>query len=231
LARILEPVTAVLEKLSKRVDQIAAEPFGKVGKEPTPRDAARMPQNQDRLEPDNFLGDKAPEQNQFEEAVYSAPMNIRGQRIYGPAGHMDVPPHGQVRVRAAVGHDEGSCDCVDCKVAQDLRSRGFRRHQSKRSGAELALDQIKALHRAGAQKSAVIQSVLKADPSRALAMATTPTDKILEQWLGKRNAANNVRDFDTPVASWTPKTEYIRRLRERGYTLLEAEKIANGDAV
>jgi len=48
------------------------------------------------------------------------------------------------------------------------------------------------------------------------------------KWLSKRNEAN----FPRPeVTRWNPKEIYIEKLVAKGYSLLEATKIANGDTV
>jgi hypothetical protein len=194
-----------------------AEAIRRVQKEPAVKDRPNAES------PDAALGDEAKPQNQF-EAAWVAPSNIRGQSIHTSAGMMRIPRHGVVMTRAPIGHNEKSCQCVDCGLHRELAGRGFRRQQAKKAGAELALDQIKALHAAGAQKSAVISAILRRDPSRELAAKTTPNDNDFLRWLGDRAAKASGEPVPSEPAR-SPRDHYRARLIAAGYSPEYADQV------
>jgi hypothetical protein len=206
--------------LIKEITRILAPlATAKVTKDPAPADRpnAPMPTAGGYAQPAGLNGGMP----QMELASWRAPMELRGTTIHTVGGSMQIPAHGVVNTKNTDDHDE-KCDCAGCAVNKELSHRGFRRHQSKKSAAEIVGDDIRAVLRQGAAKSAVIREVIKADPSRQISAAATPNDKAFELWLGKRADAGN------PAAAatrWTPREEQRKRLLLQGYSMGEIDKM------
>jgi hypothetical protein len=94
--------------------------------------------------------------------------------------------------------------------------------QSKKSAAEIVGDEIRTILAGGAARGRAMDAARNLDKTGSLA-AELGGDVM--KWLSKRASQGQPEQ-----TSWTPKTEYIRRLRELGYSLAESERIANGDS-
>jgi hypothetical protein len=185
----------------------------KVTNGPAERDAPNAPM------PDDAIAGGLP---QHELAAWRAPSELRGGTIHTAAGMMQVPGHGVVHTRATDDHED-KCDCAGCAVNKELRGRGFRRMQAKKSAVELVGDQIKEVLAGGTARGRAMDLLRNADRSGAVA-AQAGGDVM--RWLSKRNEAN----FPQPeMTRWTPRDCYIERLMAKGYSRAESERIANGD--
>jgi hypothetical protein len=189
--------------------------FGKVVNGPAPKDAPNAPS------PDATLTGGM---GQAELAAWRSPAELQGQRIYTAGGSIDVPPHGVVMTRATDDHED-LCDCAGCAVNKEMRQRGFRRMQAKKSAAEVTTDSIKSVLQAGAQKGALVDRANTIDKSGQLG---NQVGGDVYAWLAKRNEANQ-RDPVPEVTRYTPRDVYIEKLVAKGYTRLQAERIAAGD--
>ena len=96
-----------------------------------------------------------------ESRAWRAPKELAGMRIHTSAGFIDVPPHGVVNTSAPVGHDEDRCDCVSCTLHKELRGRGFKEMRARKSAGEVALDQIREVHRLGKARQIAVGIVSK----------------------------------------------------------------------
>jgi hypothetical protein len=197
----------------------AMAPTTKVVNGPLPRDAGNAPSPDNAL-PEGLNGGMP----QLELAAWRAPAELRGMAIGTAGGMMQIPPHGIVHTKANDDHED-VCDCAGCAVNKELRNRGFRRQQSVKRASEIIGDEIRAVLASGAAKGRAMDAARNLDKTGALA-AEVGGDVM--RWLSKRNEAN----FPQPeVTRWTPKEVYIEKLMVKGYSRLEAEKIANGDAI
>jgi hypothetical protein len=212
---------ALIDAIVKALAPIVA----KVNKEPAPKNAPNAPS------PDAAIGGglgSGPDQEarnssigQFELSAWRAPMELRGSTIHTSAGALQVPSHGVVQTRSTDDHDD-KCDCVGCGMHKELKGRGFRRMQSKKSASEVVYDDIKSVLKAGTAKSQVMDHARHLDKTGALAAQISPD---LGRWLFDRAQKNS---NEAPQTSWTPRDVYVEKLMQRGYSRLEAERIADG---
>jgi hypothetical protein len=189
--------------------------FGKIVNGPAPKDRPNA------ADPDAGLNGGM---GQAELAAWRSPAELQEQRIYAAGLAIDVPSHGVVMTRCTDDHED-LCDCAGCAVNKELRQRGFRRMQAKKSAAEITTDSIKSVLQAGAQKGALVDRANNLDKSGQLGQQVGGD---VYAWLAKRNEANQ-RDPVPEVTRYTPRDVYIEKLVAKGYTRLQAERIAAGE--
>lgn len=159
---------------------------------------------------------------------FRAPSNLHGTKLHNITG--DGPLHGQVVPRDGIVHAHES----DTEMHEHLRAAGFRQMRPSEEASRMegkALASIATVLKQGAAKAAVVDAILRRDPSRQLAMKTTPNGST-DVWafFAKRNAANNTRDPIVPSEpARSPRDHYVERLIERGYSRLQAGQIARGE--
>lgn len=224
-------MTDIVQLIAEAVRKaLPPETLQRVGRETIVRDRPNAPSPDEALHGSGYgSGPSMPEgvnggMPQMELAAWRAPMELRGSTIHTSAGMMQVPSHGIVHTRSTDDHDQ-RCNCAACGVNKELAGRGFRRQQSKKSASEIVEDDIRAILKAGAAKGQLMDHTRHVDKTGSLAAEVTRRTGDVDAWLHARAMKNSGEPVQT---SYTPKAEYIKNLRARGYSLVQAERIADG---